>query len=160
MPFSRGSSRTRNQTQVSCFAVGFFPLWATRKAQISCCFISLNLHIVVLQVEKPRITESNWVHELMYPMSHSQEVGEQKLKWRARCLGLEGEIGIRSTVESRKHWDRKNAACCHLYIESETYNSLVTSRKKLTHRYREQALVVTTGEGRGNRNRGVSEANR
>lgn len=63
-------------------------------------------------------------------MSHSQEVGEQKLKWRARYLGLEEEIGIRSTVESRKHWDRKNAVCCHLYIESETYNSLVTMQKE------------------------------
>ena len=32
-PFSRGSSQTRNQTQVSCIAGGFFTSWATREAQ-------------------------------------------------------------------------------------------------------------------------------
>ena len=32
-PFSRGSSRPRNWTRVSCIADGFFTSWATRKAQ-------------------------------------------------------------------------------------------------------------------------------
>ena len=32
-PFSRGYSRPRNQTQVSCIAGGFFINWATREAQ-------------------------------------------------------------------------------------------------------------------------------
>ena len=32
MPFSRGSSRPRDQTQVSCIAGRFFTVWATRKA--------------------------------------------------------------------------------------------------------------------------------
>ena len=32
-PFSRGSSQTRNRTQVSCIAGGFFTSWATREAQ-------------------------------------------------------------------------------------------------------------------------------
>ena len=31
-PFSRGSSRSRNRTGVSCIAGGFFTNWATRKA--------------------------------------------------------------------------------------------------------------------------------
>ena len=31
-PFSRGSSRPRNQTRVSCIAGGFFTNWATREA--------------------------------------------------------------------------------------------------------------------------------
>ena len=31
-PFSRGSSRPRNQTRVSCIASGFFTSWATREA--------------------------------------------------------------------------------------------------------------------------------
>ena len=30
--FSRGSSRLRDQTQVSCIAGGFFMAWATREA--------------------------------------------------------------------------------------------------------------------------------
>ena len=32
-PFSRGSSRPRNQTGVSCIAGGFFTTWAIREAQ-------------------------------------------------------------------------------------------------------------------------------
>ena len=34
MPFSRGSSRPRDLTQVSCTAGGFFTVWATREAHI------------------------------------------------------------------------------------------------------------------------------
>ena len=33
-PFSRGSSQTRDSTQVSCIAGGFFISWATGKPQI------------------------------------------------------------------------------------------------------------------------------
>ena len=32
-PFSRGSSQPKDQTQISCIAVGFFTSWATKKAQ-------------------------------------------------------------------------------------------------------------------------------
>ena len=32
MPFSRGSSQPRDQTQVSCIAGGFFTIWVTREA--------------------------------------------------------------------------------------------------------------------------------
>ena len=34
IPFSKGSSQTRDQTQVSCIAGGFLTIWATREAQI------------------------------------------------------------------------------------------------------------------------------
>ena len=33
VPSSRGSSQPRDRTQVSCTAVGFFTIWATREAQ-------------------------------------------------------------------------------------------------------------------------------
>ena len=33
IPFSRGSFRSRDQTQVSCSAGGFFIVWATKKAK-------------------------------------------------------------------------------------------------------------------------------
>ena len=33
IPFSRASCRSRDQTQVSCTAGGFFAVWATREAQ-------------------------------------------------------------------------------------------------------------------------------
>ena len=35
-PFSRVSSRPRDQTQVSCIAGGFFTSWATTEAQEYC----------------------------------------------------------------------------------------------------------------------------
>ena len=35
IPFSRGSSQPRNQSQVSCITDGFFTTWATREAQQS-----------------------------------------------------------------------------------------------------------------------------
>ena len=34
IPFSRGSSQPRDQTQVSCVGGGFFTIWATREAQM------------------------------------------------------------------------------------------------------------------------------
>ena len=34
VPFSRGSSQPRNQTQVSHIAGGFFTSWATREAHV------------------------------------------------------------------------------------------------------------------------------
>ena len=33
IPFSKGSSRFRDQTQVSCIAGRFFTVWTTREAQ-------------------------------------------------------------------------------------------------------------------------------
>ena len=58
IPFSRGPSWSRDQTQVSCTAGGFFTLWATREAPLSLhvpyfsctnrcavtCHQALNLH--------------------------------------------------------------------------------------------------------------------
>ena len=35
IPFSRGSSWPRDQTQVSCIAGGFFTIWATREASLN-----------------------------------------------------------------------------------------------------------------------------
>ena len=34
IPFSRGSSQPKDQTQVSCIAGRFFTIWATREAHI------------------------------------------------------------------------------------------------------------------------------
>ena len=33
VPSSKGSSQPRDKSQVSCFAGGFFTIWATREAQ-------------------------------------------------------------------------------------------------------------------------------
>ena len=45
IPFSRGSSHPRNQTQASCLAGRFFTIWATRGAHVSlCCSIYIPMH--------------------------------------------------------------------------------------------------------------------
>ena len=46
LPFSRGSSQPRDQTQVSCIAGRFLTSWATREAQVIYeCAIKLKLNI-------------------------------------------------------------------------------------------------------------------
>ena len=51
IPFSRGSSRPRNHTQVSCTAGRFFTNWATREAQMDIfCYLWLHLDIVSLKL--------------------------------------------------------------------------------------------------------------
>ena len=45
----------------------------------------------------------------------------------------------------------------HLYVESKKYNKLVNiTKKKQTHRYREQTSGYPSGKGRGRGNIGVS----
>ena len=48
LPFSRGSSQPRDQTQVSCIAGRFFTVWATREALMILDFSLLYLIFVVL----------------------------------------------------------------------------------------------------------------
>ncbi|MDK6445863.1 hypothetical protein QP104_08090, partial [Alloscardovia omnicolens] len=45
IPFSRGSSQSRDRTQVSCIAGGFFTIWATREAHCTGNQLYLNRKI-------------------------------------------------------------------------------------------------------------------
>ena len=64
-----------------------------------------------------------------------------------------------SEISQRK----TNTVCYHLYAESTKYNKLVTiTKKKQTHRYREQTSGYQWGEGRGEgqyRGRGLRGTN-
>ena len=51
MPFSRGSSQPRDQTQVSCIAGGFFTIWATQKILLSYVFSLLAVSQLPVTVE-------------------------------------------------------------------------------------------------------------
>ena len=70
IPFSRGSSQLRDQSQVSCTAGGFFTLWATRGA--------LNPPVVLLRQNVsggqglPHITQPLNSPLLPYPFSSAQ----------------------------------------------------------------------------------------
>ena len=48
IPFSRGSSQLRNQTQVFCIAGRFLTVWATREAPISITFRSVRVDLIFL----------------------------------------------------------------------------------------------------------------
>ena len=47
VPFSRGSSQNRDQTQVSHIEGRFFTSWATREAAVLIVFIMLNITFLV-----------------------------------------------------------------------------------------------------------------
>ena len=44
IPFSRGSSWPRDRSRVSCFAGGFFPIWATREAACNVLIVYYHCH--------------------------------------------------------------------------------------------------------------------
>ena len=48
IPFSKGSSQLRDQTQVSCITGRLFTIWATREASIDCRCVDLFLGSVIL----------------------------------------------------------------------------------------------------------------
>ena len=50
-PFSRGSSRPRNQTAVSCIAAGFFSNWAMKAKLIWDIYWVMKKSEVILMVE-------------------------------------------------------------------------------------------------------------
>ena len=66
--FSRGSSQTRDWTQVSCTVRGFFTSWATREVQnwtelkVKCIRIQINTHICVpAHICEPTVVEGSLV---------------------------------------------------------------------------------------------------
>ena len=53
IPFTRGSSRPRDWTQVSCIGGRFFTVWATSSAQFSCSVASDSLQPHEMQHARP-----------------------------------------------------------------------------------------------------------
>ena len=62
IPFSRASSQSRDRTQVSCIAGGFFTSWATREAQ----YEVINSTLRKKNKEKLRILPNTEPHELTF----------------------------------------------------------------------------------------------
>ena len=56
MPFSRGSSQLRDETQVSCFTGRFFTIWATKEDPLS-TYITIFLNFLSIQFWKCNIIE-------------------------------------------------------------------------------------------------------
>ena len=57
-PFSRGSSQSRDQTQVSCIAGGFFTNWATREAHLGIKIKSLKFFLFTALKVKVLVAQS------------------------------------------------------------------------------------------------------
>ena len=79
-PFSRGSSHSRYQTQVSCFAGGFFTSWATREAQnTGVGSLSLLQGIFLTQESNRGLLHCR---QILYQLSYQGSPTEGKLKWK------------------------------------------------------------------------------
>ena len=63
IPFSRGSSRPRGRTQISCSGGRFFTVWATGE-------VSISINVTKFERRKPLGTHS--VRDALYSMSHGQ----------------------------------------------------------------------------------------
>ena len=76
------------------------------------------------------------------------------VKRTSAVTGMDLEGVMLSEISQRK----TNTVQYHLYVESKKYNKLVNiTKKKQTHRRREQTSGYQWGEGRGRRNLGVGD---
>ena len=93
VPFSRGSSQPRDQTQVSHIAGGLFTSWATREMQFTPMFLLNVNHMQTLKklwVKRDMIFQ-NWIafSNLNYKYSnanHNKYKGYQRSKFSALSL--------------------------------------------------------------------------
>ena len=70
--FSRGSSQPRNQTQVSCFAGGFFTRLATRKAHVPSAK-SLPLLCILFSIHSPLFPCCTLYHSGLNHANHTSQ---------------------------------------------------------------------------------------
>ena len=66
-PFSRGSSRPKNRTGVSCIAGGFFTNWAIRKALHTHTHTHTHTHMHVCNLVEKILGYKNKIHLLNFP---------------------------------------------------------------------------------------------
>ena len=68
MPSSRGSSQSRDRTQVSCTAGWFFTVWATREAQLSLYIILKSCwekdHLLMMFSPSYTLCDSTWYYSI------------------------------------------------------------------------------------------------
>ena len=86
VPFSRGSSQSRNRTQVSCIAGGFFTNWATREAQIWQEVFSIHSSFPSSQQTKDLTANSPF--SLLTPLPVGRWLKDPLLKPKCACAPL------------------------------------------------------------------------
>ena len=98
-PFSRGSSRARNRTRVSCIAGGFFTNWTMRKGQESLILLMAFIDFLVLPG-----TVLNTLHKLahMFFISNSYLACIQEKK-KKKNLSSEMSMWDSHNIRKRFH---------------------------------------------------------
>ena len=81
VPFSRGSSQLKDQTQVSCIAGGFFTSWATRKVfpipapgALSTALCSQGLALLLVCMHWCRKATMSWCNQVPSCVSHFLQI--------------------------------------------------------------------------------------
>ena len=136
-PFSRGTSRPRNQTGFSCIAGGFFTSWATREAPFPSLWFNLISSLVQF------LLLGKWVHTWSKGLTRCYEFCLLKswvwvffvcLFWgvslatsHSSCLYIKKLQG-RSPGEIAMIQAIRTDSPQHLGIEAESLSSLQTSR--------------------------------
>ena len=83
IPFSRGSSRSRYRTQVSCIAGRFFTIWATREAHVGTPPNSLNC--VLNRALQSHLVQAFISKKLIQPKPRSLWVNHHE-EWRTQVV--------------------------------------------------------------------------
>jgi len=101
IPFSRGSSRSKDQTQVFCIAGRFFTVWAIREAQIAHTNNMLTVVLKYLKVNDHTysIRVNDFSSLPLFP--HSGKWQKWYLFW---VLVLEDLVGLHRIIQLQHYW--------------------------------------------------------
>ena len=104
-PFSRSSSQTRDQTQVSHVAGGSFTSWPTREAPNWQC---LHFQVIFHVCKREQTQMWLWVPTMHWKMfnSRQEEKGQQRMRWLGSITNSK-DTNLRKlleTVEDRGAW--------------------------------------------------------
>ena len=99
MPFFRGSSQPRDQTQVTHIVGGFFTVWATREAQVNTGVCSLSLLQGIIPIQ-----ESNW--------------GLPHCRWILYQLSYQGSLSIIPTIYMAYRFITKETELLKIFLKT------------------------------------------
>ena len=112
MPSSRGSSRPRDWTEVSCVAGGFFTIWATREALSSSTHLCLRMGWARVLI----LPWGRWGWRMGKASREIQAIAswEGGSKGQSPCLWYSSEPNYRMQLtKMNTHWLPNFWNCCH-----------------------------------------------
>ena len=130
MPSSRGSSQSRDWTQVSCVAGGFFAIWATQEPRITSRILkSLNLCVLQFPYVLTRNINSKAVRI-------KWDVTYKTLEWPWHIVyNQEISAAILRDIDTVPHLDRagksEGSICCVMTRPPKTRQSSVQEKSSV-----------------------------